>query len=208
MAGKRRKDEDYPLIQAIVDSDDAEAFRQLYEKYKDRVYATAYRISGRHDHAMDITQDVFQRVYRQLEKFHFRSSFSSWLYKVAVNICLDHRRHTAHRMALSLDQEGPLGRSFAAGMVDPDAPRPESDLEREEFSEAVQDVLQRLGPKLRSVVVLRYLEGLSYMEIAEALGLSMGTVKSRLNRAHEELKPHLGRLMKHFARVNHTVDES
>lgn len=199
MKGKQ-KNEDYPLIRAIVNKRDAESFKQLYNKYKDRVYATAYRISGKHSEAMDIAQDTFQRVFQQLHKFKFESSFSSWLYKVCVNICLDHRRRTIHRSTLSLDGEGPLGRSFASDLVDPKAQQPETVAHNGEFSLAIQKALNHLGPKLRAVVTLRYMQRLSYVEIAQTLALSMGTVKSRLNRAHEDLKPHLRRVMRSFHR--------
>ena len=198
MKGKNYN-EDYPLIREIVRKQDHDSFRQLYDKYKDRVFATAYRISGNTEEAMDITQDTFQRVFRQLKKFKFESSFSSWLYKVCVNICLDHRRQRAHRQALSLDGESPSGRPFSADMVDTGADEAEDIATEAEFGQAIQASLDRLGPKLRAVVVLRYMQGLSYQEISEVLNLSMGTVKSRLNRAHEDLKPHLQRIMRAFS---------
>jgi RNA polymerase sigma-70 factor (ECF subfamily) len=198
MKGKNYS-EDYPLIREIVQKQDSESFRKLYDKYKDRVYATAYRISGNAEEASDITQDTFQRVFRQLKKFKFESSFSSWLYKVCVNICLDHRRQRASRQTLSMDGESPTGRPFSADMVDTGAEQPEDVATRSEFNRAIQASLDRLGPKLRAVVVLRYMQGLSYQEISEVLNLSMGTVKSRLNRAHEDLKPHLQRIMRTFS---------
>lgn len=155
---------------------DPEAFRALYERYRDKVFGTAWRILGEYHAAADLTQEVFVKLHGELGRFKFESRFSTWLFRVAVNHALNRAEETARRARLP-------GRAARDGR--PAAPSGEG----RPVDEAVARAIARLSPKLRAVVGLRYLEGLSYEEIAEVLGLSVGTVKSRLFAAHEALRP-------------------
>lgn len=163
---------DEDLVKRVLQGD-KDAFRDLYEKYKDKVFATVFRIVGTHEEAVDVAQDVFVKVYHDLEQFKFASKFSTWLYRVAVNFSINrvNERERHSRIEVGLARE----RDQASGI-------------RDERDELVQKAIMDLNPKLRAVVVLRYLQGLSYDEIAQVLDLSIGTVKSRLHLAHEALR--------------------
>ncbi len=156
---------------------DPGAFRELYEKYKDKVFATAYRIVGEHHEAADLAQEVFVKVHGELESFKFQSRFSTWLFRVAVNHAIN-RANEAGRHARIRERIQREGRGEPGGTR-----------EGRPLDERVHRAIQRLSPKLRAIVGLRYLDGLSYEEISEVLELSMGTVKSRLFLAHETLRP-------------------
>jgi len=155
---------------------DPSAFRELYEKYREKVYASAYRILGEEHAAADLAQEVFVKIHAELRRFKFESKFSTWLFRVAVNHALNRASETSRHARI----EERLARDGRGGPGDPGA-RPAPD-------ERVQRAIQGLSPKLRAIVGLRYLEGLSYGEIAEVLELSLGTVKSRLFLAHETLR--------------------
>ena len=160
-------------------SGDPDAFRQLYEKYGDKVFASAYRIVGEHHAAADLVQEVFVKIHGELRRFKFESKFSTWLFRVTVNHALNRAsegsRHARIHEKIVRD-----------GMGDPGGTK-----EGRPVDDEVHRAIQELSPKLRTVISLRYLEGLSYEEIAEILELSIGTVKSRLFLAHETLRPML-----------------
>ena len=163
---------------------DRDAFRELFETYKDKVYSVALRFSGNHATAMDITQDVFVKLFSKIVEFRGDSSFDSWLYRVVVNRCFDHRRKTLPLVPLV---EGAIrGLRTRENAAD--------DLVRAETRRAIHAAIAKLSPDLRMAVVLRYTQGLSYEEIAEAFGCSKGTVASRLNRAHAQLARRLSHL--------------
>jgi len=158
-------------------SGDPEAFRVLYEKYREKVFASCYRIVGEAESAADLAQEVFVKIHGELRTFKFESRFSTWLFRVAVNHALNRAsevtRHARIHEKIQKDGRG-----------DPGGTR-----EGRPLDEQVHRAIQKLSPKLRAIISLRYLDGLSYEEIAEVLDLSMGTVKSRLFLAHETLRP-------------------
>jgi len=166
---------------------DAEAFRALFEAYKDRVYSIALRYSGNPAAAMDIAQDTFLKLLSRIGDYRAEASFDSWLYRLVVNSCIDDQRR-GRRMTPFLD-----------GLLDAVCAPVESVLHklmRAETEQRVQEVVARLAPEHRIVIVLRYTEGLAYDEIAKILGCSPGTVASRLNRAHKILERRLSHLRK------------
>jgi RNA polymerase sigma-70 factor (ECF subfamily) len=163
-----------------------DAFRGLFEQYKDKVFSIALRFSGNQATAMDIAQDTFLKLFSTIRDFRGDSSFDTWIYRMVVNSCLDHRRR-AWRLL-------PLGSDHSATLRQPGDCLAE--LLRSEMSGRVRSAVDRLAPDLRIAIVLRYTEGLSYQEIAEVLGCSAGTVASRLNRAHKLLERRLSVLVK------------
>ena len=163
---------------------DPEAFRVLFEQYQDRVYSIALRYAGDPATAMDITQDTFVKLYSRLADFRGDASFDSWLYRLVVNSCLDHRRRF-RRLVPLLDEL--VERLFA-----PAASTLET-LERTEREGRMRQAIDALPADLRLLVVLHYTEGLSYDQIAEAVGCKVGTVGSRLNRARRLLERRLNR---------------
>lgn len=181
------RDPDADLIAACrqPDSEGFEsAFEQLFAKYRDRVYAIAFRVTGNAGDAMDVTQESFALVFRKLAGFRGGSLFSTWLFRIVVNCSIDfRRRHGAQRSAaLSVADE-----SAAAGLAD-ESRGPRDRAAASELSDQVQAAMAELSPKLRVILALRYLEDMSYEELAATLGLSLGTVKSRLARAHLALE--------------------
>jgi RNA polymerase sigma-70 factor (ECF subfamily) len=164
-------------------------FRRLYERYKDRVYNVCYRITGNASDALDASQETFGIVFRRLREFRFQSRFSSWVYRIAVNASIDLKRRSSARRPTSLDalSEATFPDGARFDPADHAAEMPSRTASRRELEEEIQRAISRLSPKLRAIVVLRYVESLSYEELAETLGLSLGTVKSRLSRAHEAL---------------------
>jgi RNA polymerase sigma-70 factor, ECF subfamily len=173
------------LVQACQRGE-RDAFRALFEQYRHKVYSIALRFSGDDATAMDIAQDTFVKLFSSIRDFRGDSSFDTWIYRLVVNSCMDHRRRAWRVM--------PLADHFHQTLRDPgDAMK---ELLRSERGGQVRAAVERLTPDLRIVIVLRYTEGLSYEQIADVLGCSQGTVASRLNRAHKRLEQRLSRLMK------------
>jgi RNA polymerase sigma-70 factor (ECF subfamily) len=163
-------------------SDEFEAaFEALYHRYRDRVHSIAYRISGSSADAMDVVQESFSLLFRKIGSFRFDSLFSTWLFRIVVNCSIDNRRQAGsrfHSRAQSLSSE------TAPPEPQEELPGPVEAAQQVELERHVHQSLQRLSDKLRAVLVLRYLEGLSYEQLSQVLEISMGTVKSRLARAH------------------------
>ena len=163
-----------------------DAFRALFEAYKDRVYSVALRFSGDPAQAMDIAQDTFVHLFDCIRAFRGESSFDTWVYRMVANRCLD-RRRSERRMR-------PLADGLLAMLRSPDDSL--RDLLKHELRGHVRAAIDQLAPDQRLAVVLRYTEGLSYDQIGEVLNCSPGTVASRLHRAHKELQRRLARIMK------------
>src|SRR5277367_2252685 len=168
---------------------DRDAFRALFETYQDKVYSIALRYAGDRALALDIAQEIFLKLLSNIHEFHGNAGFETWLYRVVVNCCLDHRRRS-RRIGLFLEN---LLHGFAVSRpsVSQDALH---NLMRVEMQEQVQRGVAGLSADQRIAVALRYTEGLSYDQIAEILDCSPGTVASRLNRAHKVLERRLAHL--------------
>lgn len=159
------------------------AFRKLYEIYKDRVYSIAlYFFHGDSVAAGDVTQQVFLKLLANISQFRGDAVFSTWLYRLVVNACLDEARHRKHR---GITRE----RSRLEAVAGTDSQ--ESRYARSQVSASVRAAVAGLPPKFRIAVLLRYFDDLSYEEMAKALSCSMGTVASRLNRGHKLLAERL-----------------
>ncbi|MCB9882634.1 MAG: sigma-70 family RNA polymerase sigma factor [Planctomycetes bacterium] len=190
-------DPDRDLVILCRSEDDdvrARAFRRLYELYRDRVYNTALRIIGNASDALDASQETFSIIHRKVGKFRFDSKFSSWVYRIAVNTSIDLRRRDQSRRMSSTEAT----EQAQSGLQEPaesEDRQPHRSLGSQELERQVQEAISALSPKLREVVVLRYTEGLSYEEVAETLQCSIGTVKSRLARAHDALERGLSRVI-------------
>jgi RNA polymerase sigma-70 factor (ECF subfamily) len=164
---------------------DPDAFRELFEKFKDMVYSVALRYSGDPAMAQDIAQDTFLKLYSAIGSFRGDANFESWLYRLVVNSCFDLKRKT-RRLTPLFDEVLSVMRTPDLSVLD--------QVLRSELSAHVRSVVDGLAPDQRMVVVLRYTQGLSYDEIAEILGCAPGTIASRLNRAHKILARRLSRL--------------
>ena len=164
---------------------DRQAFHALFESYKDKVYAIALHFSGEDSMAKDITQQVFLKLFTTISQFRFDSEFTTWLYRIVANACIDEQRKRRRFVPFGEGQE-------VADWKANDSQ--EKTLIKRQISESVHEAIAQLSPKLRLPILLKYVEGLSYEEIAEALGCSIGTVSSRLNRGHKALARELGHL--------------
>lgn len=180
---------DEELVRSYLDGDQA-AFEELVERYQPTVMNLAYRMLGNRADAADVCQEVFLILLRKLHSFRGEAKFSTWLYRVAMNACHDHARRSRHHLSLadSPDDETP---EMEQRLPDEGAESPESSMEREEIRRRVQEAIVRLPFKFRQVIYLHDISGYDYKEVAEILGINLGTVKSRLNRARNRLAAEL-----------------
>ncbi len=165
-----------------------QAFETLILTYEKMVYNIAFRMLQHSEDARDISQEVFLKAYRSLENFDGKSKFSTWLYRIAVNTCIDEIRKQKGKLTYSLEEElesaeGSYQKQFAdAGQT------PEDSLLHQEMQKEVVDALNTLSEEHKTVVVLRDIQGFSYEEIAKMTNTTLGTVKSRIARARSQLK--------------------
>ena len=171
---------------AACQQGDRAAFQLLFEAYKDKVFSIAvYSSGGDRTIADDVTQQIFLKLFTVIRQFRGDSEFTTWLYRLVVNACLDEKRRRRRWL--------PWGESVA--MNNPGEKKPqEKQYARLEVAEAVREAIEELKPKFRLPILLKYIEGLSYEEIASVMGCSKGTVASRLNRGHSQLAKRLSHL--------------
>jgi RNA polymerase sigma-70 factor (ECF subfamily) len=172
---------DGELIERCLRQENA-AWDQILARYRRKVFHIAYKFTGKHDEAEDLSQEIFLKVFRSLDKFHRDADFSTWLSSVARNYCIDRYRASKREKEVLVDDLLAFDQATASAGSNPQ--RSLEDRDRRSF---LRRGLDRLPDKLREAVVLRDLQGLSYQEMAERLGLPEGTVKSRINRGREEL---------------------
>jgi len=176
--------DDHRLIAASLKGDTT-AFGELVRRYQDRLYNTVYRLLDNADDAQDVVQDAFLNAYQSLDGFKGDSQFFTWLYRIAVNTAISHKRK--QRLTLSID----TGRN-GEGRIEPldtaDTSRPGHALEQAEEQRRVQRALNRLSAEHRAVLVMKDMDGRKYEEMADVLGVPIGTIRSRLHRARSELR--------------------
>ncbi len=167
------------------------AFDQLIRNYEKRVYNLAYRLSGSYDEASDVSLDAFVRVFQAIKHFRGDSNFATWLFRIVTNVYLDRRKRMKNRQHLSLEEYIELEDSVVKRQIEDPSPAPSTIAETNERNAALHKAVASLPDYQRVMIVLYHTEGLSYDEIAEALDLPIGTVKSRLNRARLVLREKL-----------------
>ena len=176
---------------------DAVAWEEIVERYNRRIFNICYRFTGSQDDAQDLAQEVFIKIYRTLKSYDTdRGSFMTWVATLTRNLLVDHfRRSKQDRVTDSMDEPmsvDPDSISQAERLED-SGPAPDTRLQARETQEMVQKALQKLSPELREAVILRDLQDMDYREIALALKVPEGTVKSRINRGRTELARLLSR---------------
>ncbi len=181
---------DWALVQR-VQTGDVRAFDQLITKYRERLFAIVYNLTSNREDASDLTQEAFIKAFRSISHFKGQSSFFTWLYRIAVNAALTHLKRNRLRKFFSfenLDQE-----VSQTEIMEVLAERTQTDKSTlvNELQEKLNEALQRLSLKHRTVVVLFEIEGLSHQEIAQVMDCSEGTVRSRLHYAKQQLQSYL-----------------
>lgn len=183
------REEDIQLI-AKARSGNEGAFRTLLEKYQRPVFSICFRMVRNRDEASDLAQDAFIKVFSMLERYNPSYAFSSWLFKITSNLCIDHlrkRRIETFAMDEPLNGEkGEIRRQYEAPDLDP-----EQEMIKKEKMTRLGEAIDQLPPHYRIMLILRHQENLSYEEIADSLEIPLGTVKARIHRAREMLKASL-----------------
>jgi len=174
---------------------DASAFDLLVAKYSRRIHALVYRMTANLDETDDLLQEVFSRAYRSLKRFKGKSSFYTWLYSIAVNLSLNHLRKRRRRPNVSLDgmlNAGGEGEALIDSSIEGN---PERVMHIHEIQKRLNSALQELSDDHRAIVIMHDIQGIPHLEISRILGVSHGTVRSRLHYAHRHLQSLLGDLL-------------
>jgi RNA polymerase sigma-70 factor (ECF subfamily) len=184
---------DTVLIRAVQAGDMA-AFDELVLKYKDRLFNLVYWFLGDYQDANDCAQETFIKVFKSIKKFRFESTFSTWLYRIAINTCKNKIKSSAYRwkkktVSLETSNSSKNGNPFSE--IVNGSPTPIVALEKKERMMRIQKAINSLPEEQNKVVVLRDIQGLSYQDISDITGLNLGTVKSRLARGRLALKNRL-----------------
>jgi len=172
-------------------SGDVESFEFLISSYDKRAYNIAYRVMGNEEDAKDMAQEALIRVFRSLKDFKGQSAFSTWLYRIVTNVCLDELRRRKNKKYVSMDSTIQTDSGELHIELCSDKETPEIVYERVEQRELIKNAIRELNEDYRSVIVLRDIQGFSYDEISNILDCSLGTVKSRINRGRTMLRDKL-----------------
>ena len=169
---------------------DQNAFGEIVELYKDKVFHVCFRMLGNRHEAEDISQEAFIRAYTNIHTFDIDRKFSTWLYRIATNLCIDRIRKKKPDYFLDAEVAGTEGLTMYS-QIQAKEPLPEEEVESMELQSSIQKEISKLPDKYRSVIVLKYIEELSLKEISEILDLPLGTVKTRIHRGREALRKQL-----------------
>lgn len=181
---------------------DMSAFEELIIDSEKIVYNIAFRMLADAEDAKDISQEVFIKVYKNLSKFDGKAAFSTWVYRIAVNTCIDEMRKRKGKQNVSIDEELKTNESSLKKQYIDKEPTPEESFMQKETEEEIMSAMEKLSIEHKAVITLRDLDGLSYSEIADITEVSMGTVKSRLARARLQLKNIIVGNKEHIAKGN------
>ena len=183
------REQEYLIVQRVLEGD-TNAFEELVLEYEKKVYNVALRMLNNSEDAADMTQEAFIKAYNSLSGFRGDSKFSVWLTRIVSNLCLDFMRSRNRRPTVSLSMEDEDGEDVQLDIADT-SQSPEQLLERSLTRESVRRGLQSLPEDYREILLLREIQGLSYDEIAAALDIEVGTVKSRIFRGRKKLCDYL-----------------
>lgn len=196
-AVSQRAQEDLRLVQAALNGEQS-AFAQLMNRYRDSIYFLILKMVHNPDDANDLTIEAFTKAFNNLHKYLPDFAFSTWLYRIALNNCIDFiRKNRLECVSIYNQENGEREAPAELDLVSPQ-PDPEERFVKMQRSKLLREVIERMSPKYRLLIELRFFEELSYEEIAERTGLPLGTVKAQLFRAknllYQILKPNINRL--------------
>jgi len=181
------RDEDTEMVKAVLGGDST-AYRGLVEKYQGRVYSMVYGMLRNREDARDITQDAFVKAFKSLKSFRLEASFYTWLYRIAMNRAIDFTRKRKRREVAGFD-ESIANKDEDGGIAEiHHSDSPSKSLERKQLYAKIMESLEKLPADQKQVILLRELEGLSYKEISEVMGIPEGTVMSRLFYARKKMQ--------------------
>lgn len=190
--------EEAQFVARLVARDEG-AFNELVVTYERRVFALVFRMLGRRDEAEDLAQEVFVQVFKAIDQFRGDSKLSTWIYRIAVNLCKNRTKYLSRRHANDQDDVDAMADrvpfSAAKGVSVGGISRPDELVEGMQLEVVVKRAIAQIEPEFREVLILRDVEDMSYEEIAEVTGLADGTVKSRIHRARAQLRAIVERAM-------------
>lgn len=163
------------------------AFAELVELYKDKLYNLGYRMLGNPQEAEDVAQETLLRAYANLHKYNASHKFSTWIYRIATNLCIDRMRKKKADYSLDAEVDGVEGGTMYTRLASPDR-TPEEELVRTETQREVQAAIESLPENYRAAVILKYLHDMSLQEIADILEVPVSTIKTRIHRGREALR--------------------
>ncbi|WP_026692929.1 RNA polymerase sigma factor SigW [Peribacillus kribbensis] len=172
---------------------DQNAYSLIVDEYKDKVFYLCYRMVGSRHEAEDLAQEAFVKAFINLKSFNLTMKFSTWLFRIATNLCIDRLRKKKPDYYLDAEIAGTDGLDMYSQIAS-DTESPEEEVESMEVQETIQKEILKLPEKYRSVIVLKYIEELSLKEISDTLDLPVGTVKTRIHRGREALRLQLRHL--------------
>jgi len=184
--GQQRNPDDYQLIQ-LAKGGDQRAYASLMNRYRGNIHQTIYKMVHNRDDAEDLTLEAFGKAFRKLSSYSPTYAFSTWLFRIAINNCIDHIRKKK-LITMSIDDTfEPDGDTYYSDYLRADDRNPEEQIIYQQRKQVTRDMVNQLSEKYRLMIELRYFEGLSYDEIATELDIPLGTVKAQLFRAKEML---------------------
>lgn len=169
---------------------DQNAFGEIVELYKDKVFQLCFRMLGNSHEAEDISQEAFMRAYINIERYNIDRKFSTWLYRIATNLCIDRIRKKKPDYYLDAEVAGIEGLTLYS-QIPASQLAPDEEVSKIELQEIIQNEILKLPEKYRAVIVLRYIEELPLLEISKILDLPIGTIKTRIHRGREALRKQL-----------------
>lgn len=176
---------DEELVKKVKDGD-IDAFEDIVKKYEKKIFSLIYNMLRNENEIEDIAQEVFIKVYKNLDKFHGDSSLYTWIYKIATNLCLDQIKK--RKDIIYMDEKLRVNDDEVEIQIPSDEKTQDELYEQKELKQKLEKCIDKLPEKQRAMIVLRDIKGLAYDEIAEILELKLGTVKSQINRARLKLK--------------------
>jgi RNA polymerase sigma-70 factor (ECF subfamily) len=180
-------DQEKILIQKCKNGD-IHSFELLIESYQSKVFNIAYRMLGNAEDASDVAQEVFLKIFKSISTFKEEASLSTWIYRIATNVCLDEIRKRKKENIISMNSTIQLEDGELNIQMETTDPRPDEILEEKELRDEVKDAIGCLKDEHKIVIILRDINGFSYEDISNILNCPLGTIKSRINRARNSLK--------------------